>query len=336
MHIHAVLRFRADGDSNPADGGSKGSAAADGTGQNGLGGRLYIWRIRAWASPSGFSPRTGASILYNARAFGGLMPPALELRNISVVRDGRRILDRVSLDIQEGENVAIIGLNGSGKTTLLKLLRGDVFAYDDDEPYSMRIFGQDRWNVRDLRSRMGVVSMDLQDRFNPGTTVREVIGSGFFGSLDIFRNMTVTPAMEEKILYRATEMGIEDLLPREIGGLSLGEMRRTLIARALVTDPSMLILDEPMTGLDIVMKSLFRRMFDILTDTGVNIIMITHDLTDIPLKLERVIMIKDGRIYRDGSKTELLDSRTVSGLYGADIAVESTGGIYRMYLKGSE
>ncbi len=264
------------------------------------------------------------------------MVPALELRNVSVVRNGRRILDRVSLDIAEGENVAIIGLNGSGKTTLLKLLRGDVYAYDDDEPYSMRIFGEEHWNVNRLRNRMGVVSMDLQDRFNDLTTVREVIGSGFFGSLDIFRNMEVTPAMEERILYRATEMGIEHLLPRQIGGLSLGEMRRALIARALVTDPSMLILDEPMTGLDVVMKSLFRRMFDILTGTGVSIIMITHELTDIPLKLDRVIMIKDGRIFRDGRKADLLTSENVSELYGARIAVESTGGIYRMYLEGSE
>ncbi len=259
------------------------------------------------------------------------MDPALELNNVSVVRSGKRILDRVTLSIDAGENAAIIGLNGSGKTTLLKLLRGDIYPYDDDEPYSMRIFGQEHWNVFELRSRMGVVSMDLQDRFNPLTTVREVIGSGFFGSLDIFRNMEVTPAMEEKIRYRAAEMGIDDLLAREIEGLSLGEMRRTLIARALVTDPSMLILDEPMTGLDIVMKSRFRRMFDILTDTGVNIIMITHDLTDIPHKVDRVIMIRDGRIFDDGPKTEMLTSEKVSRVYGEDIIVECTDGIYRMH-----
>lgn len=264
------------------------------------------------------------------------MEPALELSNVSVVRKGRRILDRVSLRIDVGENVAIIGLNGSGKTTLLKLLRGDVYAYDDDEPYSMRIFGEEHWNVYDLRSRMGVVSMDLQDRFNKATTVYEVIGSGFFGSLDVFKNMEITPAMKEKMHYRAVEMGVDDLMDREIEGLSLGEMRRVLIARALVTDPNMLILDEPMTGLDIVMKSRFRKMFDILTDTGVNIIMITHDLTDIPLKLNRVIMIQDGRIFRDGPKDEVLNSETVSQCYGDDIDVECTNGIYRMHQENPE
>ena len=259
------------------------------------------------------------------------MEPALELDNVSVVRGGKRILDRVTLSIGVGENVAIIGLNGSGKTTLLKLLRGDAFPYDDEEPYSMRIFGQDHWNIFDLRTKMGVVSMDLQEQFSHQTTVREVIGSGFFGSLDVYRNMEITPEMEELIALRAREMGIDDLLDRDLEGLSLGEMRRALIARALVTDPKMLILDEPMTGLDIVMKSRFRRMFDILTESGVSIIMITHDLTDIPHKVSRVIMIREGRIFRDGQKEELLDSETVSQVYGERIVVETTDGIYRMH-----
>ena len=261
------------------------------------------------------------------------MENALELSNVSVVRDGVRILDRINLTIGQDENVAIIGLNGSGKTTLLKLLRGDVYPYDDDEPYSMRIFGERHWNIFDLRTKMVVVSMDLQDRFGGMTTVRGVIGSGFFGSLDVFRGMTVTEEMEDLIRYRAAEMGIDGLLQRRIEGLSLGQMRRALIARALVTNPRMLILDEPMTGLDIVMKSKFRRMFDILIDSGVRIIMITHDLSDIPLSVDRVVMIKDGKIYDDGRKEDLLSDDKVSGLYGADVKVESTKGIYRMYLE---
>jgi iron complex transport system ATP-binding protein len=258
---------------------------------------------------------------------------ALELKNVSVVREGRRILDHVSLNIDAGENVAIIGLNGSGKTTLLKLLRGDVYPYDDDEcEHYIRLFGQERWNIFELRGMMGVVSMDLQAKFASTTTVREVIGSGFFGSLDVFRGMTVTEPMEELIRLRAEEMGIEDLLQREIDGLSLGEMRRTLIARALVTDPKVLVLDEPMTGLDIVMKSKFRRMFDTLIDSGVCIIMITHELTDIPKKIDRVVMIRDGKIYADGKKSELLNDKDVSALYGENIVVESTDGIYRMHM----
>lgn len=265
------------------------------------------------------------------------MEKALELEGVSVVRDGNRILDGITLSIGCGENVAVIGSNGSGKTTLIKLLRGDIHPYYDEErPAVMRIFGKDRWNLFDIRSRMGVVSMDLQAMFRPETKVSEVICSGFFNSLDVFRNVTVTDWMREKAYDMALMMGIEDLMEREIGPLSLGEMRRTLIARALVTDPSLLVLDEPMTGLDIVMKSRFRRMFDILIERGVSIVMITHDLSDIPSSVRRIIAIKDGKILVDGKKEDVLTDSMISDVYGEPIKVENHNGIYLMRLSGGD
>ena len=235
------------------------------------------------------------------------MAAALELRNVSVRRDGKYILRSVDLVIEQGENVAVIGPNGSGKTTLIKLLRGDIRPYyDEDDPAVMRIFGQDRWNIFDIRGRMGVVSMDLQNRFRPETTAFEVICSGFFNSLDVFRDMEVTERMTAAVRDSATMMGVEDVLARPIENLSLGEMRRVLIARALVTGPDLLVLDEPMTGLDIVMRSKFRAMFDILMESGVSIVMITHDLLDIPSSMDRIIMIRDGEVFCDGRKEDLL------------------------------
>ncbi len=235
------------------------------------------------------------------------MVSALELENVSVKRDGKYILKSVSLTIGKGENVAVIGPNGSGKTTLIKLLRGDIHPYyDEDDPARIRIFGMDRWNIFDVRSRMGVVSMDLQNRFRPDTTAYEVVCSGFFNSLDVFRDMEVTDGMAAAVRDSATMMGVEDVLDRPIENLSLGEMRRVLIARALVTGPDLLVLDEPMTGLDIVMRSKFRAMFDILMEGGVSIVMITHDLFDIPSSMNRIIMIRDGEVFCDGRKEDLL------------------------------
>ena len=235
------------------------------------------------------------------------MPAALELANVSVKRDGNYILKSVDLVIGQGENVAVIGPNGSGKTTLIKLLRGDILPYyDEDSPGTIRIFGQERWNIFDIRKRMGVVSMDLQNRFRPDTTVFEVICSGFFNSLDVFRDNTVTADMAMAAYDAAAMMGIEHVLERQIENLSLGEMRRTLIARAMVTGPDLLVLDEPMTGLDVVMKSKFRSMFDILIRNGVSIVMVTHDLSDIPASVRRVVMVRDGCIFCDGDKESLL------------------------------
>ena len=259
------------------------------------------------------------------------MDMGMELRNVSVVRDGKRILDSVCLDIGASENVAVIGPNGSGKTTLIKLLRGDIYPYyDEDRPAEMRIFGEKIWSIYDIRSRMGVVSMDLQGMFGGETLVGDVIMSGYFSSLDIFRNHEVTDNMRSGASRAAGYMGVEHLVGRDLSGLSLGEMRRTLIARALVTAPEMLVLDEPMTGLDIVMKSKFRKMFDIMTETGVSIVMITHDLTDIPVSLNRIIMIKDGKVFADGPKKDVLTSEVVSGLFDEPINVQCVNGIYSM------
>jgi iron complex transport system ATP-binding protein len=257
----------------------------------------------------------------------------LEMRDVSVIREGKKILDSIDLSIEENESAAIIGKNGSGKTTLMKLLRGEIRPYyNEDSPAVMKIFGEDDWSIFEIRRKMGIVSMDLQYQFGEETLVSEVIASGFFGSIDIFRNMEVTEEMIIKVRNAALIMGVDDLLDRTIGKLSIGEMRRTLIARALVTEPSALVMDEPMTGLDVVMASKFRQMFDILIKNGVSILIVTHDLADIPKIIDRVIMMKDGKIFADGKKELLFNNETMSELYDEPINVECDDGIYRMHL----
>ncbi|MBE6525030.1 MAG: ATP-binding cassette domain-containing protein [Thermoplasmata archaeon] len=258
---------------------------------------------------------------------------ALEMKSVSVVRNGKYILKDIDLTIANGENVVILGPNGSGKTTLIKLFSGEIRPYYDGEGKSfMSIFGETKWNVFELRNKLGIVSMDLQNRFNNDVLVSDVILSGYFGSMDVFRNHTVTQDMVRAVYNAALRMGVEDKLERTIANLSLGEMRRVLIARALVSEPSMLILDEPMTGLDIVMKDAFRKMFDILTASGVNIIMITHELEDIPESVDRIIMLKDGEKIVDGKKTDVLTSENISNLFDADITVTKTDNSYHMTL----
>lgn len=263
------------------------------------------------------------------------MLKALEMRKVSVVKDGRRILDSIDLDVDADENVAIIGPNGSGKTTLIKLIRGEVLPYyDEDSPASIRIFGMGNWNLEELRKSMGIVSMDLQSRFPPDTPLYEVMLSGYFGSMGIFRNHKVTESMAQGVLDAAATMGLEDMLEASVGVVSLGEMRRALIARALAPKPGMLVLDEPMTGLDVVMRDRFRRMFDVMIPSGINVMMITHELEDIPLGVKRVIMLKGGRKIFDGPKDEVLISENLSALFDEDISVSESGGVYRMRLKG--
>ena len=258
------------------------------------------------------------------------MGTAIEMRNVSVIRSGVKILDSIDLSIDAGENAAIIGPNGSGKTTLMKLLRGEILPYSDPAT-EFRLFGKSGWDLFELRNRIGMVSMDLQSRFDERSTVRDVITSGFFGSMDVYRNHRVSAAMRERVDSVGAIMGLSDKMERNVGTVSLGEMRRTLISRALVSGPEMLVLDEPMTGLDVTVRTKFRGMFDSLVASGVGIVMITHELEDIPEGVGRIVMMRDGRIFADGGKEELLTPENVSRLYGMDLNVERRGRSYHMY-----
>jgi iron complex transport system ATP-binding protein len=256
---------------------------------------------------------------------------AVELENVSLVRGDKRILDDISLKIPIGESVAVIGPNGSGKTSLMRLLKGDVRPYyDETKTTTCTLFGKQRWNIFDLRKKLGIVSTDLQSRFADDVTVGAVILSGFFRTMDVYKDHKITDDMVAAAENAAERVGIFDKLLRETGKLSLGEMRRTLIARALVPNPEMLLLDEPMTGLDVVMKSQFRTMFDSLINDGIGIIMITHDLEDIPANVNRVIMMKDGKIFDDGFKKNILTSSNVSSLFSSAIKVTEENGTYHM------
>jgi len=256
---------------------------------------------------------------------------AIELENVSVVRDGSKILDNVSVTVGNKENVAIIGPNGSGKTTLMRLLRGEILPYYDENVQTIfRLFGNDRWDLFELRSRIGIVSMDLQSKFDGSARIKDIVMSGFFSSMDVYRNHYVTSEMNVKAEEMMELLDISDKSERESEKISLGEMRRTLIARALVNDPEMLVLDEPMTGLDVSIRSKFRKMFDHLISHNVSIVMITHELEDIPKDVTRVIMIKNGKIFADGPKENMLVSETVSELYDMKIRVTEHSGSYHM------
>lgn len=261
------------------------------------------------------------------------MDSALRMRNVSVVRSGIRILDGVDLSIAKGEGLAIIGPNGSGKTTLVNLFRGTILPYmDKDNPPEMAIFGRERWNIFDIRSLMGVVSMDLQGSVPDTTPLSEVILSGFFGTLGVYRIHEVTGRMLDGTAKAAEAMGLTELLDAPFGRLSLGEKRRGLIARALAPGPSTLVLDEPMSGLDVVMRARFREMFGIMAENGIGIVLITHDLADMPPCMNRVVLLKGGKIYRDGPKEELLTSAILSEVYEVPIAVRESNGVYTMDL----
>ena len=256
--------------------------------------------------------------------------PLLDFQNVTVQRGERIALDSITLRIAQGEHVAILGPNGCGKSTLIKVISRELYPRLKPEPWTLRIMGRDRWHLFDLRNHLGIVSNDwvaLCTRDYPGF---EIVLSGFFGSVGIWPNHHVTADMERKARAVMDLLEIPHLAGRNTGEMSSGEARRILIARALVHDPQALMLDEPTTSLDLHATRELRNILSKLATTGVGILMVTHHLPDIIPEIDRVVMLRDGAVYADGPKRELLKSSTLSGLFGTQVEVLERGGFYHV------
>jgi iron complex transport system ATP-binding protein len=256
--------------------------------------------------------------------------PLIELHNVTVQREERVALDGVSLSIAQGEHAAIIGPNGSGKSTLIKLISRDLYPIVKDEPWSLRILGEERWRLFDLRNILGIVSNDWMQMCTCAYSAHEIVLSGFFGSVGIWPYHEVTAAMEEKAREVMELLEITHLAGRNTVELSSGEARRILIARALVHDPQALVLDEPSNSLDLHATHELREALRTLAQRGITILMVTHHLPDIIPEMQRVVLIRGGKIYCDGAKADVLNSATLSGLFGIPVELIERGGYYHV------
>jgi iron complex transport system ATP-binding protein len=243
----------------------------------------------------------------------------LEFRHVSVVRRGRRVLHDITFSIGAGENVAILGPNGSGKSTLMGLLTRELYPLADGAASSLRILGRGRWDLFELRHRLGIVTPSLQAEFARSMTAREAVLSGFFGAVGLWRNHRVTAAQERAADRALSSVDASPLAGRLMDELSAGEARRVLIARALVHRPRALVLDEPTSSLDLRAASEFRAGLRKLARRGTRIILVTHELEDIIPEVARVILLKDGAVFRDGPRARVLAPRTLSALFGTAV-----------------
>lgn len=250
--------------------------------------------------------------------------PLLELDAVSILRGDRRILAEVSLRLDLGEHTVILGRNGSGKSTLVKLIAHQIHPLGGA---GVRVFGQSHWNVFDLRKRLGIVSSTLQAEFGSDEPVRvmDAVLSGFFAAHGVWRHHVVTEDMRRAATSALERMGVLHLAGRQMAGLSTGEARRVLIARALVHNPEALLLDEPCAGLDPATR---RRFLDGLRDvarSGVTLILITHHIEEILPEITRVVMIEDGRILADGARADVLTDARITDLFGMSGRLEPNG-----------
>jgi len=260
--------------------------------------------------------------------------PFLELNDATVVLGDTCVLESVRLTVRSGEHTAVLGPNGAGKSTLMKLLALEIYpAARDNGTAPVRIFGRDRWDVFELRSRMGIVSADVHDRFvhgnsNGAITGRDAVVSGFFATQGVFGHQAVTDAMRGAAADALDRMGVAHLAETPLDRMSTGEARRVLIARALVHNPKALVLDEPTRGLDVVSRYRFMERVRRVARDGTTLLLVTHYADEIIPEIGRVILLDRGRIAADGAKPAVLTAPLLSRVFGGPLTVTEQSGYY--------
>ncbi len=251
------------------------------------------------------------------------------MASVDIARGDKVVLHDVNLRIAGGEHIAILGPNGCGKSTLIKAITCEC--YPIVRPgMEIKIFGRDRWDVQQLRKHLGVVAAELPGERTAVTSGLDAAVSGFFSSSTIWPNLVVTESMRATALEMLALMGAEYLRDRLVGEMSAGEKRRVMIARSLVHRLQMLLLDEPSNALDLSAQQELREILrKVASTTG--LIMVTHHLADILPEIDRVVMMRDGRIVADGPKRELLTTPRLRELFGIELELVERNGYWHSW-----
>jgi iron complex transport system ATP-binding protein len=249
----------------------------------------------------------------------------LELRNVNIARGDRVVLHNVNLSIRAGEHVAILGPNGCGKSTLILAMTCQF--YPIVRPgMRVRIFGRERWDLTELRRHFGVVSAGPMGTELPGERTAVTCGldaviAGFFSASTLWPNLHVTKEMRTRAGEALERMEATHLAAQMVGTMSAGEKRRILIARALVHRPRQVLFDEPSNALDLAAQRELRETLRGLAREGTGLVMVTHHLGDILPEIERIILMREGRIVGDGPREELLTEARLSELFHTPVRI---------------
>jgi iron complex transport system ATP-binding protein len=248
------------------------------------------------------------------------MTKVVSLKDVSVKRGENVILDRLNFEVKAGEQWVVLGPNGAGKTTLVSLLGTLIFPTSG----SLEILGEEIGlvDVFELRPRIGISSAVLNPSFADGAQVLDVVRTAVYGMTSTWQE-AYEVSDNERALSILKRWGVDNLADRLIGTLSEGERKRVQIARALMPNPELLILDEPAAGLDIAAREqLTKSLTDyIATETAPNTILITHHVEEIPPTATHAMLLRSGEVVAQGSINQVLTSGNLSKTFDIPLIV---------------
>ena len=252
------------------------------------------------------------------------VPATLEVTGVTLRRSGRVLLDEVSMTVRPGEHWALLGPNGAGKSTLLSLCG----ARQHPTSGTVHVLGHrlGRVDMRELRTHLGHV--DPRTRIEPTVTVREAVLTGLTASTGPLRNPHLDDDDEARADALLESVGMARLSDAQWQNLSQGERGRVLIARALITQPSLLLLDEPSTGLDLGAREILLATISRLGAEHPELasVYVTHHLEELPASTTHAALLRDARVIAAGTTDDVLTSEHLSETFGLPVRVTRDAG----------
>lgn len=230
------------------------------------------------------------------------------------------ILRDVSWQVKEKEHWCIVGLNGSGKTTLLNMINGYIWPTRGSIQVLGHTFGE--VDLRDLRKQIGWVSSSLQQKLYGNETAEEIVLSGKFASIGLYDRTDEKDREEVQELLEL--LGCGKLGHRTYNTMSQGERQKILIARALISSPKLLILDEPCSGLDMFAREHLLRTIETIAkkQDAPTLIYVTHHIEEIVPVFTHTLLLRDGTVFQAGTTEEAITSPVLSEFFGVPMAVD--------------
>lgn len=246
------------------------------------------------------------------------MEPIVSLEHIYFRREERLIISDVSLQMNRGEHWVVLGKNGSGKSTLLEMINGYLFPSSGHVNVLGHLYGT--VDVREVRRKIGYISQTLIEKLTLRDPVWEVVASGHYGYLRLYERI---PAEVKDEAYAMLEqVRMSSFAEQPFGLLSQGERKKVLLARVLMSDPSILIMDEPCAGLDLYERENFLSTLDIFRKNNVQLIYVTHHIEEIVPLFTHVVLIDEGQIVAAGHKHDVLTAELIKDAYQVDVTID--------------
>ncbi|MFD2673043.1 ABC transporter ATP-binding protein [Marinicrinis sediminis] len=246
----------------------------------------------------------------------------IHFKDVSLIREQRTILSDIQLDIRQGEQWMILGRNGSGKTTILEMINGYLFPTRGQVHVLGERYGQT--DVREVRKRIGYISPSLIEKLHLSDPVWEVAATGLFGYLRFYQ--TIPPEVEEEAVQMLDRFKIAHLRHSPLGVLSQGERKKVMLARAMLSKPELLILDEPCAGLDLYEREKLLQDLTMLAEQGMPMVYVSHHIEELMPFFTHVCIIEQGKIAAAGPKHDVIRPEQFADIFDVKVQLSWEAG----------